>query len=178
MNDPAVRVALTISIFLGCLFIAIVFRPILSMSGGAASGMGAPLSVEHQRQGSPTSVSEEPVNSRATGEQRSSPSMQVPTVLLPLGASQGGPSAPPRWQGGAPANSARWGMPIDMMPAAARPADGPQTHKIVDGDTLEDLAARYLGSALRSAEIFQANRDLLSDPRLLPIGAELKIPGR
>ena len=176
MNDPAVRVALTISIFLGCLFIAVVFRPILSMPG-AASGMGAALSVEHQRQGSPASVSAEPVDSRAAVEPRSSPTAQGPIVLLPLGSSQGGPSAPPRWQGNSPANSARWGMPVDMMPAA-RPADGPQTHKIVDGDTLEDLAARYLGSALRSGEIYQANRDVLGDPRLLPIGAELKIPGR
>jgi nucleoid-associated protein YgaU len=177
MNDPAVRVALTISVFLGCLFIAVVFRPILSMPG-AASGMGAALSVEHQRQGSPTSVSEATVDSRATGERRSPPSVQAPTVLLPLGSSQGGPSVPPRWQGDSPTNSARWGMPMDMMPTVARPADGPQTHRIVDGDTLEDLAARYLGSALRSGEIFQANRDVLSDPRLLPIGAELKIPGR
>ncbi len=67
-------------------------------------------------------------------------------------------------------------MPLDMMPTVARPADGPQVHKIVDGDTLADLAARYLGSAARAMEIFQANRDVLADPELLPIGVELKIP--
>ena len=69
-------------------------------------------------------------------------------------------------------------MPMDMMPAVARAADGPQTHRIVDGDSLADLAARYLGSALCSGEIFQANRDVLADPELLPIGVELKIPYR
>jgi nucleoid-associated protein YgaU len=69
-------------------------------------------------------------------------------------------------------------MPLDMMPTVARPADGPQVHKIVDGDTLEVLAASYLGSAARAMEIFQANRDVLADPELLPIGVELKIPAR
>jgi nucleoid-associated protein YgaU len=55
---------------------------------------------------------------------------------------------------------------------------GPRTHKIVDGDTLPLLAQRYLGSAARAREIYEANRDVLLDPELLPIGAELKIPPR
>ena len=48
---------------------------------------------------------------------------------------------------------------------------------IVDGDTLADLAQRYLGSADRWNEIYQANRAALSDPELLPIGMEVVIPG-
>ena len=53
----------------------------------------------------------------------------------------------------------------------------PPKHKIVDGDTLPLLAERYLGSASRAMEIYQANRDVLSDPNILPLhGAELKIP--
>ena len=56
-------------------------------------------------------------------------------------------------------------------------AGGPAgTHKIVDGDTLADLAARYLGEADRYLEIYEANRDLLPSPEVLPIGAELQIP--
>jgi nucleoid-associated protein YgaU len=51
-----------------------------------------------------------------------------------------------------------------------------QNHRIVDGDTLAELAERYLGSAARAKEIFEANRNVLSDPALLPIGVELKIP--
>lgn len=51
-------------------------------------------------------------------------------------------------------------------------------HRIVDGDTLATLAERYLGSADRQREIYEANRDLLSDPSVLPIGVELKIPPR
>jgi nucleoid-associated protein YgaU len=50
------------------------------------------------------------------------------------------------------------------------------THKIVDGDSLPSLAERYLGSAARAGEIFACNRDVLSDPELLPIGARLRIP--
>jgi hypothetical protein len=50
-------------------------------------------------------------------------------------------------------------------------------HEIVDGDTLAELAQRYLGSSDRWTEIYQANRQALSDPELLPIGLELVIPG-
>ena len=53
-----------------------------------------------------------------------------------------------------------------------------ETHTVVDGDTLPALAKRYLGSADRAGEIFAYNRDVLSDPDMLPIGAELRIPSR
>jgi len=75
--------------------------------------------------------------------------------------------------------TARWPAPLDMMPRrTTRADDSPRTHKIVDGDTLEALAERYLGSAGRSAEIYEANRDVLPSPQLLPIATELKIPPR
>jgi nucleoid-associated protein YgaU len=61
--------------------------------------------------------------------------------------------------------------------------DGPEagetagvSHTIVDGDTLAKLAQKYLGSANRAGELFAYNRDVLSDPELLPIGGELRIP--
>jgi len=53
-----------------------------------------------------------------------------------------------------------------------------QTHTIVDGDTLQDLAQHYLGRADRSMELFQYNRDVLRSPDMLPIGAELRIPSQ
>jgi nucleoid-associated protein YgaU len=65
-----------------------------------------------------------------------------------------------------------------MLPGAAPADQATHTHKIVDGDTLPALAERYLGAASRAREIFDANRDLLLDPELLPIGVELKIPPR
>jgi len=56
-------------------------------------------------------------------------------------------------------------------------ADGRRrTHKIADGDTLADLAERYLGDAGRSLEIYEANRELLPSPGVLPIGVEIRIP--
>jgi nucleoid-associated protein YgaU len=54
----------------------------------------------------------------------------------------------------------------------------PRLHTIVDGDTLATLAERYLGDPGRGQELYEANRNVLSDPDLLPIGAELKIPAK
>ena len=48
-------------------------------------------------------------------------------------------------------------------------------HRVVDGDTLELLAARYLGHGDRWPEIFEQNHDLLQSPDILHIGAELLI---
>lgn len=53
-----------------------------------------------------------------------------------------------------------------------------RTHKIVDGDTLSRLAQRYLGSADRYQQIYEANRDVLRSPDLLPIGKVLRLPDR
>jgi len=51
-------------------------------------------------------------------------------------------------------------------------------HTIHDGDTLELLAQRYLGDASRAQEILEANRAVLSDPAVLPIGVRIIIPRR
>ncbi len=53
-----------------------------------------------------------------------------------------------------------------------------RTHVVVDGDSLQNLAGRYLDNPQRSQEIFELNRDVLANPELLPIGAELRIPER
>jgi nucleoid-associated protein YgaU len=75
--------------------------------------------------------------------------------------------------------SARWGVSMDAPLSVSGGGRGrPRVHKIVDGDTLPGLAARYLGNAARANEFFEANRDLLSSPDALPIGIELKIPPR
>ncbi len=50
-------------------------------------------------------------------------------------------------------------------------------HRVVDGDTLAALAARYLGDAAFADRIWQANRERLPEnPHWLPIGVELQIP--
>jgi nucleoid-associated protein YgaU len=68
--------------------------------------------------------------------------------------------------------------PPPPMPMAAEDVDDARTHIVADGDSLEKLAALYLSDPQRSKEIFELNRGILSDPNLLPIGAELKIPER
>ena len=90
------------------------------------------------------------------------PVMEPPDMARSFTAKPNGPlvaTAP--WAGGA---------------LGAGAAQRPLRHKIVDGDTLAKLAARYLGSADRAMEIYQNNRELLSSPDLLPIGVEIGIP--
>jgi nucleoid-associated protein YgaU len=73
--------------------------------------------------------------------------------------------------------TSRWGTSMGIgLPGPG--ASQPRTHKIADGDTLPGLAQLYLGDAGRYQEIFQANRDVLPSPDVLPIGRELKIPPR
>lgn len=52
------------------------------------------------------------------------------------------------------------------------------THKITDGDTLSRLAEHYWGDATLANKLFEANRDVLQSPDLLPLGRVLKIPPR
>ncbi|MEE8451615.1 MAG: LysM peptidoglycan-binding domain-containing protein [Thermoguttaceae bacterium] len=72
--------------------------------------------------------------------------------------------------------TSRWGASISLNPP--KPVVRELTHTIVDGDTLEQLAERYLGTADRHLEIFEANRSVLASPQLLPIGKQLRIPPR
>ena len=101
-----------------------------------------------------------------------------PTILVPLGPPPPVPNLPEHYSNDVVGNSARWGITTGMMPDGLRPAESRQVHKIVDGDTLRDIAERYLGSPDRAQDIFDANRDVLSSSQLLPIGVELKIPPR
>ena len=52
----------------------------------------------------------------------------------------------------------------------------PRNYRLRDGDTLEGLAQRFLGSAARAEEIYALNRQTLSTPDLLPIGTTIVIP--
>lgn len=49
-------------------------------------------------------------------------------------------------------------------------------HKVESGDTLGKIAKEYLGEAGKYKEIFNTNRDQLSNPDLIKVGQELKIP--
>jgi hypothetical protein len=79
---------------------------------------------------------------------------------------------PPQVESPEPAGEsmAAWYQNLDDDEGAAR------THFIVDGDSLSRLAKLYLDDASRWEEIYALNRDQLTNPGLLPIGAELKLP--
>ncbi|HEX6834269.1 MAG TPA: LysM peptidoglycan-binding domain-containing protein [Rudaea sp.] len=55
------------------------------------------------------------------------------------------------------------------------PADA-QTYTVVAGDNLSKIAKKFLGNANRWHEIFDANRDQISNPDLIRVGQVLKIP--
>jgi len=56
----------------------------------------------------------------------------------------------------------------------AAPAD--QTYTVAAGDTLSKISKHFYGSANHWNDIFQANRDQLSNPDLIKPGQVLKIP--
>lgn len=58
-------------------------------------------------------------------------------------------------------------------PAAASAG---RTHTVVAGDTLSELAARYLGSSALADQLYAANRDVLKSPDALRVGQTLRIP--
>ena len=97
-----------------------------------------------------------------------------PTIVTPTDQPAPPPELPKSYPNGGQPVSTRWGTSLsEMLPETA---SAPPTHKIIDGDSLALLAERYLGSASRAMEIYEANRNVLAHPEILPIGAELKIP--
>jgi nucleoid-associated protein YgaU len=60
----------------------------------------------------------------------------------------------------------------------ARRSDVFGVHTVASGDTLSKLAKSYLGDAGRYMDIFNANKDQLSNPDLIKVGQKLNIPAR
>jgi nucleoid-associated protein YgaU len=75
----------------------------------------------------------------------------------------------PPWRDSQPGAGSRATPPVAA-------ADQERRHRVADGDTLAQLAQRYLGDERRYLEILCANREILKDPSWLPIGIELIIP--
>ena len=59
-------------------------------------------------------------------------------------------------------------------PAAENPYA--QHYVVVKGDTLSKIAEQFYGDARLYPKIFEANRDVLSDPNKIKPGQVLKIP--
>ncbi|MGA2618710.1 MAG: hypothetical protein ABSF26_13940 [Thermoguttaceae bacterium] len=177
--DPRVRILSATGVILAGLLLALAFRhpagQVEPPAAGAAEALVvrkqaapglAPLVAPGEAPGGP--------GSRAAGPPPGG--QHGPTVLTPLEAATAPPDLPKSYPTNCLPGTSRWGRSLGaMMPEPDRPPTA-RTHRIADGDSLVTLAERYLGSPDRALEIFEANRDVLSHPQLLPIGTELKIP--
>jgi nucleoid-associated protein YgaU len=56
------------------------------------------------------------------------------------------------------------------------PAEEPQVYVVQPGDSLSKIAKAVYGDANRWKEIFEANKEQLTDPNLIRPGQELRIP--
>ena len=54
---------------------------------------------------------------------------------------------------------------------------GAATHTVKAGDNLSKIAAEYLGDSGRWKEIYEANKDVISNPNAIYVGQTLTIPG-
>lgn len=72
-------------------------------------------------------------------------------------------------------------MVLAFLPAFAGAQEAPQvqprTHEVVRGETLWELADRYLGNPFRWPLIYEANTDQIRDPDLIFPGQRFLIPG-
>ena len=167
MMDPALKAALGLCVVLVGVCAAMLFRHDRPRPASPATDVEEETLLRWRVE----SASPRGLVRQSTGGARPA------TVVTPLDRRESPPSLAPNYPAADRPASSQWGVPMEMMLPMAPPAnETARTHTVVDGDTLASLAEHYLGSAARAQEIFQANRNLLSDPDLLPIGAELKLP--
>lgn len=61
-------------------------------------------------------------------------------------------------------------------PKAEEPEEKAEIYEIVSGDTLGGIAKKYYGKASKYVKIFEANRDIISDPNKIYPGQKIRIP--
>jgi len=66
--------------------------------------------------------------------------------------------------------------PPAAPPAASQKPAEETIYEVKPGDTLGAIAQRFYGKASLYPKIFEANRDILSNPDLIKVGQKLKIP--
>jgi len=60
--------------------------------------------------------------------------------------------------------------------AKAEPASKDEFYEIVSGDTLGGIAKKFYGKAAAYTKIFDANKDIISDPNKIYPGQKIRIP--
>jgi len=66
--------------------------------------------------------------------------------------------------------------PGDTNPAGGDPAETPNTYRVREGDSLSAIARRFLGSPDRWRQLYELNRQIISNPDTVRAGTVLKIP--
>ena len=61
-------------------------------------------------------------------------------------------------------------------PKPEEPEEKAEIYEIVSGDTLGAIAKRYYGNASKYMKIFEANKDIISDPNKIYPGQKIRIP--
>ena len=63
-------------------------------------------------------------------------------------------------------------------PKPEEPVEKVEFYEIVSGDTLGGIAKRHYGSASKYMKIFEANRDIISDPNKIYPGQKIRLPAK
>jgi len=64
--------------------------------------------------------------------------------------------------------------PAPAPPPASKPVE--RIHVVVAGESLSKIAQKYYGNGNKYMKIFEANKDILSNPDLIKPGQKLRIP--
>jgi nucleoid-associated protein YgaU len=163
--DPALKVAMALCVLLGGVCSALMFRRDAPRPG--LHGRAAAQQLRIRSRQAPAQVVAAP------GGHGTLPTERPAIVVKPLDSRASPVPLAAKHSEADPPASSPWRPSMDAMLPLKETA---RTHRIIDGDTLEGLAQRYLGSAARAGELLNANRNVLADPNLLPIGVELRIP--
>ncbi len=95
--------------------------------------------------------------------------------------SQVPPDPIPPVQSEAFSHNTAWQPPAKRATQPKQPARQPasytqRTHQVERGETLSELAVRYLGNSARYMELYEANSDILANPHNLRPGMIIRIP--
>jgi nucleoid-associated protein YgaU len=82
----------------------------------------------------------------------------------------------PTWQQEVVADIRATGPQPGAQPGPQAGTQGERTYTVKSGDTLSKIAKETLGNANSYMDIFNANKDVLSDPDQIKPGQVLKIP--
>jgi phage tail protein X len=176
------RIFLALGVVCVGLGVALPFRlpsPIVNLPPGPVAPMSltlrrpdAPLELAPRLEISPavgletTNSSTIPISSHdlTRPAQNSDLANLVPPPALPVSFQPTNTQSPGDWRP----------EPVTRSTPPARP----RPYRLRDGDTLEKIAERLLGDRSRAGEIYEANRSLISQPDLLPIGVTILLPPR